>query len=308
MKLFAGIDGGQSGTQAVIADEAGDILGRGVAGPCDEVAEAKTSRKAHDALNAAMHAALADAGLPATTRMECIVAGISGYDGAFVGRTPKLATKRFVPVHDAPVAHVAAFGGASGIVVIAGTGSVVLGVVDERQPVLVGGWSSQFGDEGGAYWIGREAIRQTMACEDAGVAPDSVARVALRAFKTKSAREIVSRVSAGKISRCDIAALAKPIMALAARNETDAVALIDEAIEHLLDDALLTLERLEAPTAEIAFVGGLMRNRWYAQRVQMLVDELDGRFSLVAPAHDPAVGALLMAYTYAEVPLPPRVA
>ena len=308
MKIFAGIDGGQSGTQAVIADADGKILGRGQAGPSDEVGERGASTKCHDALDTALRAALSDANLPARTRCECVVAGISGYDGGFVGRTPKLPTKLFVPVHDAPVAHVAAFGGASGIVVIAGTGSVVLGVADERDPVLIGGWSATFGDEGGAYWIGREAIRQTMACEDAGVAPDRVARIALRAIGVKNAREIVARVANGALSRHVIAALAKPVLALAARNETDAVELVDEAIEHLLDDALLALERLGKPQMKIAFVGGLMNNRWFASRVQMLVDELDGRFDLIAPEHDPSVGALLMAYTYAEVPVPARVA
>ena len=38
MKLYLGVDGGQSGTTAVIGDEGGRILGTGEAGPCNHAA------------------------------------------------------------------------------------------------------------------------------------------------------------------------------------------------------------------------------------------------------------------------------
>ena len=38
MKLYLGVDGGQSGTTAVIGDETGKILGTGEAGPCNHAA------------------------------------------------------------------------------------------------------------------------------------------------------------------------------------------------------------------------------------------------------------------------------
>ena len=44
VRLFAGIDGGQSSTVAVVADDAGRILGRGAAGPADEIGASKIRR------------------------------------------------------------------------------------------------------------------------------------------------------------------------------------------------------------------------------------------------------------------------
>ncbi len=38
MRLFLGVDGGQSGTTASIGDETGRILGQGTAGPCNHAA------------------------------------------------------------------------------------------------------------------------------------------------------------------------------------------------------------------------------------------------------------------------------
>ncbi|MBC7478487.1 MAG: hypothetical protein H7317_10390 [Pseudorhodobacter sp.] len=60
-------------------------------------------------------------------------------------------------VNDVSVAYEGALGGAEGVLLLAGTGSMAWA----RGPmgvVRVGGWGDVFGDEGSAYWIGREAL------------------------------------------------------------------------------------------------------------------------------------------------------
>ncbi|MBV9277151.1 MAG: ATPase, partial [Candidatus Eremiobacteraeota bacterium] len=54
MKLFAGLDGGQSATQAVVADGEGRILGRGEAGPSDEIGQNSDSQRLRNALRGAL--------------------------------------------------------------------------------------------------------------------------------------------------------------------------------------------------------------------------------------------------------------
>ena len=69
-----------------------------------------------------------------------------------------------LPVHvtgDADAARCGAFLGRPGIVVIAGTGSVALGWDGERF-AFAGGHGFLLGDEGSAYWIGREAVRAAL--------------------------------------------------------------------------------------------------------------------------------------------------
>ena len=41
MKLYLGVDGGQSGTTAMIGDETGCVLGTGEAGPCNHAGAAE---------------------------------------------------------------------------------------------------------------------------------------------------------------------------------------------------------------------------------------------------------------------------
>ncbi|HKE37033.1 MAG TPA: BadF/BadG/BcrA/BcrD ATPase family protein, partial [Candidatus Baltobacteraceae bacterium] len=124
-RYVAGIDGGQTSTAAVIGDERGRVVGRGVAGPADEVGQGADSTRMHDALSGALRAACKGAGLDAGTHFEAIVAGVSGYEGRVYGKMPQLPAARFVLMHDAPIAHAGALAGEPGVVVIAGTGSVV---------------------------------------------------------------------------------------------------------------------------------------------------------------------------------------
>ena len=66
-RYFAGIDGGQSSTAAVIFDDYGALLGRGSAGPSDHVDEPATSQRAaqavkdaHDRVDGEMSSARAE--------------------------------------------------------------------------------------------------------------------------------------------------------------------------------------------------------------------------------------------------------
>ena len=57
-----------------------------------------------------------------------------------------------------------------GVAVICGTGSVAVGSHGGRT-VQVGGWGFLLGDEGGGYWVVREALRMLLDRRDHGVAP-----------------------------------------------------------------------------------------------------------------------------------------
>src|ERR1700678_2731059 len=57
MTYFLGVDGGQSGTTAVIGDESGQILGTGQAGPCNHAAVHEGRAKLERAVTASVAAA-----------------------------------------------------------------------------------------------------------------------------------------------------------------------------------------------------------------------------------------------------------
>ena len=82
MKLFLGVDGGQSGTTAVIGDETGRILGTGEAGPCNHAAAAEGRARLERAVADSVAGACARAGCdPATVSFEAACFGMSGGPG-----------------------------------------------------------------------------------------------------------------------------------------------------------------------------------------------------------------------------------
>src|SRR5215472_12032663 len=79
MKLFLGVDGGQSGTAAIIGDETGRVLGTGEGGPCNHAAAGEGRQKLERAVAQSVGAACAGAGLDATSvSFEAACFGMSG--------------------------------------------------------------------------------------------------------------------------------------------------------------------------------------------------------------------------------------
>ncbi len=298
MTYFAGIDGGQSSTTAVIGDDAGRIIGRGASSAADEVGESADSTRMQSALRGALEAARSAAGLDERTEFAAVVAGVSGYSGRVRGRMPKLPTQRFVLMHDAPIAHAGALGGKPGVVIIAGTGSVVY-ATDGSRAHTAGGWGYVFGDEGSAFWTVRETLARLMHAEDLQNGPDCSreARETCDYFGVPSLRDLARAFYAGEISRERLASFAPRALHLPI-----AAGLLEQGTNRL---ALLIRDAIAAGApAKVACVGGMFGDPPFYQRLCARITEFGPTVEIVQPAHEPAVGALLLAYREAGIPEP----
>lgn len=88
--------------------------------------------------------------------------------------------RRVTVLSDAEAAHLGALGGRPGLLVLAGTGSIVLGRGPKGRWVRAGGLGPLFGDGGSAFALGRDwlaAAHPSRARRLAG-APGAVARIA----------------------------------------------------------------------------------------------------------------------------------
>jgi glucosamine kinase len=285
--FFAGIDGGQSSTRAVVGTSDGRILGRGAAGGADEVGADANSTRLRDALRDAVAAALANAGLPDNASFDTVVAGVSGYSGACVGLSPDLNARETILLHDAPIALAGAFDRDGGIVVIAGTGTVVYAAyADSTEAQTYGGWGYLFGDEGSAFWLVREALSQIMRHEDDG-RPLDVQSAAMRAyFGFDSLREIVAATYSGRLTRDRLASYAPKVLQappfdhLARRGSQRLAELVGAAVRG-------------GARPRVALIGGMFANADYRERVSSAIERLAVR--VVAAERTPAEGALLLA-------------
>ena len=77
MRLYLGIDGGQSSTTALIGDESGRVLGTGRSGPCNHAAAGEGRRKFIAAMRDSVHDAALSADLeePVTFVAACLATG-----------------------------------------------------------------------------------------------------------------------------------------------------------------------------------------------------------------------------------------
>jgi N-acetylglucosamine kinase-like BadF-type ATPase len=128
--------------------------------------------------------------------------------------------RRVSVVADAQAALLGALGDRPGLLVLAGTGSIVIGYDGRRRWARAGGLGPLLGDEGSAFWLGREWLRvragggglRTVLA--AAHAPDAVARVAAWAPRVL-ARARHGDGAARAIARAGQAALAAQARAVA---------------------------------------------------------------------------------------------
>jgi N-acetylglucosamine kinase-like BadF-type ATPase len=292
VKLFAGIDGGQSSTVAVVADERGKVLGRGIGGPGDEVGQGATSTRLRDAIEGSLADALAQADMPADAPLTCVVAGISGYDGRVRGLAPRVNAKQLRIVHDAPIAHAGALAGRAGIIAIAGTGSVVYGVTRDGRTLTTGGWGFQFGDEASAFWVATNVLKVAMNDEDCDATSD-VRSAACEFFEVDSLREVQHAYAAGKLTRDRVAAFAQSALCLG-----------DDRVAEILAEGGLVLARQVRVAAlrlgfektfRLALVGGLASSPRFVRSFEAGCRSLGLPTTVTLAREEPAMGALRMA-------------
>jgi N-acetylglucosamine kinase-like BadF-type ATPase len=303
VRYYAGIDGGQSGTQAVIADETGHILARGHAGAADEVGQNRDSTRLRDALSGALADALQHASLDRQTQFDAIAAGISGYEGRVYGQEPELPARSLALVHDTVIAHAGALAGETGVVVIAGTGSVAYAAGASGETALVGGWGYLFGDEGSAFGLARDALSRAMRDTDAGRA-SSIADLALAHFSVSELRKLSRSFYTGGITRAQIAGFAQALIESAERGDALAVLHVQNAAQALAQIAKLAAASIRLESPAVAFTGGMMRSGTMRELTAEWLQAIFPQARRVEPRHDPASGALLLAYKAAGMQAP----
>ncbi|PYR06345.1 MAG: ATPase, partial [Acidobacteria bacterium] len=161
-----GIDAGGTKTVCLLADERGMIVseGRGPGANLLAAGELGVEKVLHEV----METAIGDRAI--TPAAICL--GIAGVDREDEARTVRAIMRRIgyksrvLVVNDALIALVAGAQDAPGIVIIAGTGSIVYGRNAAGEAARAGGWGHMIGDEGSGYWIGREALAAVMRAAD----------------------------------------------------------------------------------------------------------------------------------------------
>ena len=299
MRLFLGVDGGQSSTTVLIGDETGRVLGAGEAGPCNhagaEEGRARFERAVKEGLNAACEKAGLDA---ATVCFESACLGMSGGpDDKQAFLEGMLRTEHLMVTTDAAIALSGATAGGRGIAAIAGTGSMAFGRNAKGQSARVGGWGYVFGDEGSGFDIARQALRAALRMEEGWGPPTSLYQILLDATGGRSANELLHLCYTSEWPRSRVAALTPRVEAAAAEGDAVAMVILNGAAMKLAMLVAAVRSQLWKPgdPVEVAYIGGVFHNGTVLERFRTLVDLEPGN-RCGPPRQGPAEGALREAY------------
>ncbi|MBI1791465.1 MAG: ATPase [Acidobacteria bacterium] len=298
MRLFLGVDGGQSSTTALIGGESGCVLGAGSGGPCNHVGAAEGRAKFTQAITECVGAACAQAGLDAgRIRFEAACFGMSGGPAdkqAILAQV--LAVDRLVVTDDARIALTGATAGEPGVITIAGTGSIAFGRNAAGRCARVGGWGYVFGDEGGGFDLTRQALRAALRYEEGWGPATALHRLLLDQTGAADVNDLLHRFYTEEFPRPRIATFAKLVDQAGNDGDPAAIEILHNAAQQLAALAASVQRQLWGPDepARVAYIGGVFRSRRLLERFRTLVELGGSRCG--PPIHGPAAGALLEAY------------
>jgi N-acetylglucosamine kinase-like BadF-type ATPase len=299
MRLFLGVDGGQSGTTALIGDETGRVLGEGIAGPCNHAAGPDGRARLEAAARQSVNDACEQAGLEAeTTTFESACFGMSGGpDDKKEILAGILKTGRLLVTNDAVIALAGATPSGQGIITIAGTGSICLGRNAAGKMARAGGWGYIFGDEGGAFDITRQALRSILRMEEGWGPPTKLRALLLQATGATSANDLLHRFYTKDWPRPRVARFSIVVDQAAIAGDDVARQILAQAAADLARLAMSVRDRLW-PSGEpvlAAYVGGVFHSQTLLERFRAEVEKQRG-VRCGPPKYEPAEGALLEAY------------
>jgi len=296
-RLFLGIDGGGSGTRAIVINAAGGVVGRGEAGPSnpnqtgwDGVAAAVSAAVSATGVTgpfAGVHAGLAGVATAASrTRLGKIIADLGIADAASISTG-----------HDLEIALAGGLSGRPGIVLVAGTGSACFGRNATGDTWQAGGWGPILDDVGGGYWLGLRAIMVAIRAEDGRGPSTNLGAAVLAATGAASLREVLAKLHDGSLSRPAVAALAPLVIDAALRRDKMALVImaLGAAELGLMVGAVAKKLGLADGTAEVVISGGAGRSQAYAPAIEAGVRKHVPKATFPKPELSAVAGAVILA-------------
>ncbi|WP_337268332.1 N-acetylglucosamine kinase [Oryzifoliimicrobium ureilyticus] len=203
-------------------------------------------------------------------------------------------------LNDVEVACDGAFAGSDGILLLAGTGSMAWakrGGLSSRY----GGWGEVFGDEGSAFWIGREALSLATRVLDGRLIDLSgegrvFADSMLEACGV-SADGLMDWAFHRPDHRAAHAALARTVSALSNQGNGPAKGLLKAAAERLVEHVTAARHALADPNLAWSYAGGVFRSSLILAEAARLAG------APLKPKLPPIGGALWRAAVHSGQPL-----
>jgi len=306
-KYFLGIDGGGTKTHAVITDSEYRILGEGFSGAANPLRAGLDEAVLH--VEQAVTDACTQAGIE-LSNIDSGCAAIAGINHPIHYHTMKDALDEALRISglelvtDARAALEGALDGKAGVVVIAGTGSIAIGVNQNGETARAGGFGPTLSDEGSGYYIAQTALKAVVSSFD-GRSPGTtlVERICSR-LGVAGPSDLPGVIYNSDSEPVDIAPLAEVVYEAAHEG--------DEVARQILATAGRELGRLAASVIEklglhlgafrVACVGSVFRSgEFVLEPLREAVSLIAPQAEIGPPLHSPAIGAVKLAQKRCEM-------
>jgi N-acetylglucosamine kinase-like BadF-type ATPase len=311
MRFFCGIDGGATKTSCLIADESGQIIGLGLSKSSNiSVVGVKTML---DNVKMALDKAVEEAGITVEQVDSIFVATAGGGSERrrrLIGRSlRKLGFSNRVYVDsDAIAALMATTLGRPGVVTVSGTGAIVLGLDEDGVYHRVGGWGYLIDDEGGAFHIGREALKYALMAYDGRGGETALIERIPEHFSVNSLVDVVDLISLRRIGVVEVASLAPLVVRLWKAGDRVASIIVRSSCLELVRATSAVVMKMKLRRPLVGVCGGVFEGD--ADFTKLFFRLLKRRAPSIRRSRSrfkPVFGALLLAYKEAGRPLSRRL-
>jgi glucosamine kinase len=168
---------------------------------------------------------------------------------------------------DAVTAHAGALSLGWGVSVVAGTGVACLAVPENGEARIIGGHGYLLGDEGGAFWIGREGLRAALHAREGRGGPTTLAAAAEHRFGTLD--DVHVRLHDDPRAVNAIAQFAPDVLEAAGAADDVAARIVTNAVRELLGVARAGVTTVGAGTGVPVALGGALLQPGTALRTRL---------------------------------------
>lgn len=298
---FLGVDGGGTKTRAIVTNGNFRVLGEAVSGASNPHRVGWKEAVAN--LKDAVKEALRQAGL-GQGDITAAGFGIAGVSHPIHYHTMKDALERAFDIEhmelvtDAKAALTGALDGKPGVIVIAGTGSIALGVNEAGDEARSGGYGPTFSDEGSGYDISRRALQAVAASFDGRSPQTALTERITRELGVASAADLPSVIYTNDSRPAKIASLANVVAEAAKDGDEVARAILADAGAELGALAVAVIRRLglEQQAFRVAFVGSVFNSGEHLfEPFRQVILRAAPQAEIAEPLHPPTIGAVKLA-------------
>lgn len=237
--------------------------------------------------------------------VEQAVIGIAGLDTPFdhdvieafvreAFRQAGIHAQSMIINNDGMITLLGSIGDQSGIIVAAGTGSIVLGTTKDGRHTRIGGWGHRIGDEGSGIAIGTAALRHIFRAIDGREPESGIRETILQELQLQTDAELMAWMYSDQYSVERVASFAPIIFRLADAGDSAALGILHEASTGLASACIAAIEKLrlnEEPFALVMAGSILQKHALVADEMIRLLSERCAKFH-VMQSREPIYSAL----------------